>query len=553
MTHQATTIPGCLFPWNERAMCNALPVFVLCCFIVLSWAGVALASLTVLFDTSKYSGDVWLQIQDPNAGTGNALQATYNSGQSAITYGTHQTTDDPPQTVTNLMSTPVKLSAIGSGGLTVNKSISCVYYLFYDDPSGGTNYLTTAPSVFTTPQRFQQFEMTMNGGSGDQGNLTNIDAFTAPLSIKSYQSNPLQAPSGPVLQSTGYGNWTANQIAGLLVRAGASGAAVLKDSSGKLIRYIGPSIFDPGNAQVVNPWPSFVPYAQSLTSTTTTLQRANAFGAGNATWASTQTYTFGIDMQATTASDGTITASGKLTAAVSNPASVTSPNPALPAGGAWTNVSITISPTTGTNGIADYNAAIYGQSGSPVVDPQDSAKWILNNTAITLGPDWDNFQTFCMNTLGDPSLAENPSTNASLQDLQAYLTTLNMALGELTTGLLGGYFGSTYQVTFEGTTAAIGTLPSQDWWQMDPLVGFSQIQSDPTHYNRYASVIWTTSNNTVYGVPYSDRFGSGPLVNTVLTPDMQTSVGYWVVGVGAPATGASLATPAPDILLLLNK
>lgn len=553
MTEQATMIPGGPFPWNGRAMRKAMLAFALCCLAVLSWASLARASLTVLFDTSKYAGNVWLQIQDPNVGTDNALQATYNNGQSSITYGTHQNTDNPPQTVPNLMSNPVSLSTIGSGGLTINKSISCVYYLFYDDPSAGTNYLTTAPSVFTTLQRFQQFELTMNGGSGDQGNLTNIDAFTAPLSIKSYQNNPLQTPSEPVLQSTGYGNWTANQIAGLMVRAGASGAAVLKDSSGTLIRYIGPSIFDPGNAQVTNPWPSFVPYAQSLTSTTTTLQRANAFGAGNATWASAQTYTFGIDMQVTTASDGTITASGTLTAAVSNPASVVSPNPALPANGAWTNVDITVSPTTGTNGLADYNAAIYGQSGSPVVNPQNSAQWILNNKAITLGPDWANFQTFCMNTRGNPSIPENPSTNASLQDLQAYLTTLNMAIGELTTGLLGGYFGSTYQVTFQGTPAAIGTLPSQDWWQLNPLVGFSQIQSDPTHYNSYANVIWNTSNNTVYGVPYSDRFGSGPLVNTVLTPDMQTSVGYWVVGVGAPATGASLATPAPDILLLLNK
>ncbi|WP_428560341.1 MAG: hypothetical protein ACP59X_16350 [Solidesulfovibrio sp. DCME] len=510
------------------------------------------ASLTVIFDTSQYPDNVWLQIQDPNAGTSSALQATYNNGQSAITYGTHQNTDNPPQTVTNLMSNPVQLSAIGSGGLNITKSISCVFYLFYDDPSAGSGYLTTAPSVFTTLQRYQQFELTMNGGSGDQGNLTNIDAFTAPLSIQSYQNNPLTNPSEPVLQSTGYGSKTANQIAVLLVNAGATGAAVKTDGNGKLLRYIGPSIFDPGNAQMPNPWPSFVPYAQWLVGTTTTLQRSNSFGAGNATWASTQTYTFGIDMQATTASDGTITATGKLTASVINPGTVVSPNPALPAGGAWTNASITVSPTTGTNGVSDYNAVIYGQSGSPVPDPDNASKWVLNNKAITLGPDWENFQTFCINTLGNPSLPENPGTNASLQDLSAYLTTLNMAIGELTTGLLGGYYGSTYQVTFQATTTAIGSLPSADWWQLDPLVGFSQIQTDPSNYNRYANVIWTTSNNTVYGVPYSDRFGSGPLVNTVLAPDGTTNVGYWVIGVGAPVTAPSFVLPAATELLLLN-
>ena len=48
----------------------------------------------------------------------------------------------------------------------------------------------------------------------------------------------------------------------------------------------------------------------------------------------------------------------------------------------------------------------------------------------------------------------------------------------------------------------------------------------------YANVIYETSNNTVYGVPYSDRFGKGPLVNTVYYDGK--NVNYWVVGVGAP-------------------
>lgn len=556
MKGQPYRVPPESLSWGNRVLFGTLTAaFVVLAMLAFSLARPreASASLNVLFDTSPYSGDVWLQIQDPNAGTSADLQATYDNGLSPITYGTHQTTDNPPQTVTNLMSNPVKLSDIGTGGLNITRSISCVFYLFYDDPSAGTNYLTTAPSVFTTLQRFQQFELTMNGGSGDQGNLTNIDAFTAPLSIKSYQNNPLLNPAEPVLQSTGYGNWSANRIAGLLVSAGASGAAVVRGTSGNLIRYIGPSVFDPGNAQSPNPWPSFLPYAQSLVGTTTTLQRANGFGAGNATWASSQTYTFGIDMQATVASDGTITVNGKLTASVINPGTVVSPNPALPPDGAWTNASITLSPTTGTNGINDYNAAIYGQTGSPVADPQNPGKWILNNTSITLGPDWENFQTFCIDTLGDPSSPENPGTNASLQDLSAYLTTLNMAIGELTTGLLGGYFGSTHPVTFQGTPTTIGALPSQDWWQLDPLVGFSQIQTNPNAYNRYANVIWVTSNNTVYGVPYSDRFGSGPLVNTVLAPDGQTSVGYWLVGVAAPVTAPAFPSAAAAPLLLLDK
>lgn len=101
-------------------------------------------------------------------GKGNRL-VLHESLTERASHGTHQTTDNPPQTVTNLMSNPVTRSAIGSGGLTVNNTIRRVCSLFCDEPSAGTNHLTTAPSVCTTMQRFQQFAMTMNGGSSDRG------------------------------------------------------------------------------------------------------------------------------------------------------------------------------------------------------------------------------------------------------------------------------------------------------------------------------------------------------------------------------------------------
>ncbi len=82
------------------------------------------------------------------------------------------------------MSNPVKLSTIGSGGRPpTNPSVASTTCSTTTRAPG--KHLTIAPTVFTTLQRFQQFETSMNGGSGDEGNLTNIDAFTSPLSIKS--------------------------------------------------------------------------------------------------------------------------------------------------------------------------------------------------------------------------------------------------------------------------------------------------------------------------------------------------------------------------------
>jgi hypothetical protein len=516
-------------------------------------------ALTMLFDTSKYSGDVWLQIQDPFGGTGNKFQATYNNGTSSITFGTHPNGATPPQDVPNLMSNPVKLSDIGTGGLNVTYSLSCVFFLFYDDPSATPGYLLNAPGPFDTLQRYQQFEMTMRGlpNIGDQGNLTNIDCFTAPLSIRSYQNNPLTNPAEPVLQSTGYGSNTSQTIVPLLASASGGAADAVKKNAGKLLRYIGPSKFDPTNTALPkNPWPSFVSYAQSLVGTTTTLKRANSFG--GPAWTPSgqsekQLYTFGMDMTATTNDKGVITVSGKITAAVANPSTVISPNPSLPTDGAWTNVTVTLSPLTGPHTYYDYDYAIYGQSGSPTYNGS-TTRWSMGSKAITLGADWENFQTFCINTLADPSKSHDTTTNKSLQDLDAYITTQNMVIGEITTGLLGGYYGSTHQAMYNGTLTPIKDMPSQAWWQLNPMVGFAQIQSVPTHYNQYANVIWNASGNTVYGVPYSDRFGSGPLVNSVQTPAPgSVNVGYWVIGVGAPVGAPTAgAVPATNELLLLN-
>jgi hypothetical protein len=123
-----------------------------------------------------------------------------------------------------------------------------------------------------------------------------------------------------------------------------------------------------------------------------------------------------------------------------------------------------------------------------------------------------------------------------------------MAIGEITTGFLGGYVNSDYvPPTVNGlpNTLAIKDLPSGTWWNLDPIVGFDEIQSNPDYYNQYSQLIFDASGNTVYSVPYSDRFGNGPLVNTVEFNGQ--SVDNWVIGLYDP-----VGVPEPSTYLLMG-
>lgn len=473
-------------------------------------------AFTLLFDQSAYRGDVWIQVQDPfYASTTNNFKATYANGTKSINF-----TDAGNQV---LMSLPVKLSDIGAGGLNITFSDSAVFYVFYDDPTG--NSRTAAPSQTVSTQRFMPFELTMMGGSGDQGNLTAINYFTSTLSIHSYQNNPIQNPAELALQHTGFGSFTATQIGARFAAAtGGNPNAVVKDAKGNIVRYLGPS----NTFSVTNPWPSFIPYTLSIhaANQSTTIQRTNGFNF--AAPDNTSVYQFGADMIATANADGSLTITGSITASVN--AAIKPGNSALPSGGAWTGATFAFSVGTTPTDNDNFNNAIYGQ---------------VANSAVSLtGQAWSDFQTFTQNTLQDPTKPRDPNTNPSLYDLGAYNTTLSMFIGEVTTGLLGGFFNSDYEPG--GVPPAIKNMPSNNWWSLNPIVAFSEIQPQNPYYNIYANVVFDTSNNTVYGVPYSDRFGSGPLVNTVKYNG--ANVNYWVLGVGAPLS----ATKAlPGILLLL--
>jgi hypothetical protein len=489
-------------------------------------------TLTLLFDQSVYQGNVWLQVQDSTQ----AFKATYGGGTS-ITF----------QNSGDIMSVPVPLSAIGTGGLTVSNANGVVLFLFYDDPTN--NDRTQAPAQMTSQQRFMPVELTMTGAAGDSGDLTAINYFTSSLSLRSYSVDPTQQPDN-WLQQTGFGSATAAQIGALLATASSGNPnAVVKNAQGKIIRYLGPSNGFTGT----NPWPSFVPYTKAVNGASppqpTQIQNINSFKFP--TPYSTPVYTFGTDnMIATANADGSLTITGRITVSVNGTIrkGTVHNNPDPPASGYWDGATFTFS----VSNVNNFNNAIYGQ---------------VKNSAVTLtGLAWGQFQDFCQNTWMNPDQPYNATTNPSLNDLfqspplqaaggNAYNTTVNLFIGEVTTGLLGGFFNSNVASNYPPDNgAALKNVPSNHWWLQNPIMGFADIQPKNPYYNVYANVIFNKSNNTVYGVPYSDRFGTGPVVNAVTYTNNGVSyyVNYWVIGIGAPLPATITALPGMQLLLLLD-
>ena len=157
----------------------------------------------------------------------------------------------------------------------------------------------------------------MTGHVGDQGDVTAVDCFTAPLSITSKDQY------GNQLQRVGWNAKTSKVGAGLRCFATTSypptptAVAVAKDATGKIYRYIAPKLFNASNSQYVPmPWPSFIPYTQNINQAgaTTHIYRQNSFVATSGT-----NYTFGADMQLTANPDGSLSITSKITASLTLP------------------------------------------------------------------------------------------------------------------------------------------------------------------------------------------------------------------------------------------
>lgn len=415
-------------------------------------------------NTGLSSDEVYLSFAVPEVGSVplNSLDKfniTYGAAKTQVSFADAK----------NMMSKPISLTDVGTAGLTVNHAQSVAVFVSYGKKlvsttsspvfvGGGTDYHT----------QYQTFEITMLGGDGDQGNMTAINYFTAPMKIESLSGTT-------VLETKSYSK-TANKIAEEL-GALASDASVLDD--GALIRYIGPSSYNSGN-----PWPSFSPYLKAMHSAQQITHFANQNGfvkdvtKGHKTTPHNILYRF--DMTATVGSDNSISTTG----------------------GTVTVTDATLGTTLAT--IDDCDITIAGSSEAEL-DQLIYGQAPYTSSLITWGAGWAKVKAQMIKEFPLPG-KESPGAG--------YFNTLKAtAIGEITSGFLMGMVGS--DVKPAGQTAKIKDMPSSDWWILNPTIAFAQVQPDHPYYNTYANVIYGDSNNQSYSIPYSDRLGTGPLVNTV--------------------------------------
>jgi hypothetical protein len=315
--------------------------------------------------------------------------------------------------------------------------------------------------------------------------MTAINYFTAPMSINSYGAE------GQLLQSRSY-HQTAAEIAEQIgALTGNDAASAIKNEQGQVVRYIGPSSYGPADA---NPFPAFLSYLQAVhaANQATTIANQNAFNQPAAGGKGSTNYNFTLNVTATVQSGNSIRMDGDVTTTITPYGEKSHPGPI------FQSATVTID---ASEPLA-LHYVIYGQA--------------LDSDVVSFGPGWSKLQSY-MDEVG-------------LSSQGALNTTQNLAIGEITSGLLMGFINS--PVVPAGQSKPIKDLPSRTWWNLDPLIAFSQVQSDPAYFNQYANILYKASSNETYSIPYSDRLGTGPLINSVKYNG--TDVVTWVVIVEPP-------------------
>lgn len=382
----------------------------------------------------------------------------------------------------NIMSESLSLAKIGSAGFNVTRMISVAIFTSYGKALTAT---TTPPSFIGSTgsdynTAFQPFELTMKDLDVDQGNLTAINYFTAPMKIESYNGGP----SGTLLQSKGFSTdatTIAKEIATLVHN---NKAAVISNADGDVVRYIGPSSYGIGDH---NPYPSLIDYLKAVNEAgqNTKIHNSNAFNVSGEN--GDTNYNFTLDLIAVSDRNGTIRLDGSIQTTIIEPG-----NPAKD-GPTFEKAEITIDALN----TVGYDFVLYGQA----IDPD----------ALTWGEGWEKLEAY-MEEVG-------------LDKQGAFNITQNLAIGEISSGVLMGFINSDYKPA--GSEQALKDMPSKAWWSLDPVVAFSDIQNNNAYYNSYANIIYKASKNEAYSIPYSDRLGSGPLINSVSFDGQK--VDTWVV------------------------
>jgi hypothetical protein len=499
----------------------------LCVCLVIPTSGSAAMNMIFEYTGSNYHAtNIWVTVQ---RGQAPSLPVTA-ANVPGIAYGANQfvwkintnTVGTTSQAGCLFAESVLLTNIIEAGGITwTSNAPSAAIYVSYGAPIPVSKYSLSGIAVSATPDPsynipYQNFEITYYGGNpNDQGDITAINFFTAPLSISSYKTNNA---TGAPLQSRGF-HTDAATIFGQLenISAGAGASPLLTNSNGQYTRAIGPTQFGAGSSQASDfgSYTNLNGYFAALEAETNKTVFSNSSGYNTTSNPSTSVaytnvnVTFFLTNQVSLTSNGyqfqslgAITAvttsyetGGKLKAQTTNVSQ---------------NVVFSVAPGTTFSNIAaafvyygDYSAA-------------------MGTTNISLGGSgW----TSVTNELsGFVDGGGNPAASV----LKAQIG------GEISTGYCAGLAGSTNIVaTHPGVP--LGSLPSSDWWSLPNPPLFSDIQKSP-FYNEYADVVYRNSSNTVYGMTYGDRFtdpNSQPYVSAA------PSVGSWLVSIGDPINKSS--------------
>ncbi|MEX1119562.1 MAG: PEP-CTERM sorting domain-containing protein [Terrimicrobiaceae bacterium] len=448
------------------------------------------------FDGTSPEKDVYIYFSNGGGATLNPIDITYNGG-TGLTYGTFVQSSN---TLYNDLSNGIRLGDVTNQTFRITTASSVAVYLTYGNQFTS---LAAAPGFFSNSAGglnvFQNFEITRTGGNGDQGNLTNINYFTAPLSITSFAGTTQ-------LQQTQFNKTTGEIYAAL---EAISPSSKIVDGGGATLRFVGPSTYPPAQ---IPPFQSFIPYMEAANASgiSNIIQNANAFNSQD----NSLNYNFTLNLTTSFTTDG----SGNPTALVLNGNISTeikqNSDGSTSAGPTFDDASITINMTD----VDNFNAIVYGQAFGQYLDD------------VTFGAGWTSLQTYI-----------NDSANG-INTSGAYNITQNLAIGEITSAILMGFLANTMVV--DGTP--LNDMPSNEWWKLDPLQAFSEVQSNDDFYNQWGNEIYDASTNGAYSIPYADRLGTGPLVNSVFYDNQYVT--SWQVGIYDPVS----VVPEPATAVLLG-
>ncbi len=184
----------------------------------------------------------------------------YNSNEVYVLFTEAAAPANPFDALNNgqPMSTTTSYSfAELSNGITLNHVDGGVFYVSLGKPM--TSNRTAAPSFTNTSDpdyytRWDKFEITFNGDSTDVANLTGINSFAVPISIKTYGNGGTTQR-----ESRGYSIY-ADEMINLLEAEATNNSAVLKGATNNFLRVIGPTTYPAGTS---GPYPVFDNYINS--------------------------------------------------------------------------------------------------------------------------------------------------------------------------------------------------------------------------------------------------------------------------------------------------